>query len=66
MAKMSITPATGHGDSGHAVTMIGALDDVALGNWLPETWPSGAGVEFGPRVEQRGVAANAPIQTFRM
>src|SRR5580765_3800309 len=32
--------------------LVHALDDVQRRNRLPETWPAGAGLELGARIEQ--------------
>ena len=43
----------------HAVARVLDVDDVLLGDRLPEARPAGAGIEFRVGSEERGVAADA-------
>src|SRR5664280_2987698 len=48
-------------DAGHPEARIAILGDEPRFNWLRETGPAGAAVEFVAAVEQRGVAADGKI-----
>src|SRR5579872_5553624 len=58
--------ALGAGDRGtdHAEGCVGYLGDVFFRDGLPEAGPSGAGIEFGCRIEERSVAADATIESL--
>ena len=58
-----VSVATGAKDfgAGHAVAAVGDLGYVITFDWLEETRPTGAGVEFGRGTEQRQTAANTRV-----
>src|SRR5205814_5391437 len=64
VTEMGITAAALDRRSLHPQAEVGALNDVPLLDWLPETRPPGPRIELGLGTEERGVAADAAIQTL--
>ena len=64
MAEMGVTAATGNFGAHHSEAAVDRFANIFLGDWSPETGPSGAGVELGVGVEQSRVAAHAAEDAF--
>src|ERR1043166_5027541 len=66
VTEMGIAATTGYRRSNHGERRVEMLLDVASIEGGPETGPAGARLELALRAEERGLAANAAIQPFRM
>ena len=64
MAKMTVAACAVHRRAFPSKAVVAFLDDIFLGNGLPETGPSRAGIELGGRVEQCRIASGAPVQAW--
>src|SRR5262249_44708086 len=61
---MRVAPVAGDGGTRHPETCVADFFHVLFSYRLRETWPAGARVKFCCRVEQRGITANATVETF--
>src|SRR5215469_639110 len=66
MPEVSFAAGTENFCSPHPERIVLPLRDVLFGNGLPKAGPAGAGLEFGLRVEQDRVAADAVIKPIRV
>jgi len=62
--QMRVAENASHLVTGHAQAQIYFGGDVFLGEGRPKARPTGAGVEFGVRAEQRVRAADAAVKTW--
>src|SRR5262249_58298517 len=61
---MRVAPVAGDGGTRHPETCVADFFHVFFSYRPRETWPAGARVKFCCRVEQRGITANATVETF--
>ena len=66
VAEMRIAERAGDRGAHHAEGLVLDLDDVLLGDRLPEARPAGAGIELRVGIEERGVAADAAVEAGGM
>src|SRR5580692_10558998 len=66
MPQMRVAAAAGNRVALHTKAVVRTLDDVDGRYRLPETRPPGAGFELRLRIVQRGIAADATVQTVGM
>ena len=63
VAKMRVALAAGDSRALHPYAHISRLDDILLGDRLPEAWPSRARLKLGFRTKDGIIAADATIET---
>src|ERR1700722_3992127 len=59
---MRVAAPAGYRAACHAKAVVYTFNNIVFRDRLPEARPAGAGFEFGARVEQHGVAADAVVQ----
>src|SRR5690349_21747510 len=62
--QVGVTQGAGNRVPDHAVSCVTDGPNVLRRDWLPETGPAGARIEFGHRTEQRSVTAYAAVETL--
>src|SRR4029453_18932156 len=65
VTEVRIATSARHGRAPHPETQIRTLDDVRLRDRLPEAGPPGVRVELRSRIEERGIATDAAIDSGR-
>jgi len=66
VAEVGVAFCAGDGSADHTEARVAQLGDIFCRNGLPETGPSGAGIEFGSGIEQRVIATDAAVEAFVM
>src|SRR5262249_58018744 len=64
MAEVRVATVARDGGTRHAEACIADFFHVLFSYRLRETWPTGARIKLGCGVEQRGITANATVETF--